>query len=338
MSKGVNVVLYGVGYMGKLLTQYMVENGFNIVGAINRTSNLGEDLGRVSGLDKDLDIIISDCADDIYKNNQVDIAVISTSSDMASFLELARDILPRGVNVLTIAEEVFWPWRSYPELSEELNALAKKHNVTVGASGLQDGFLLNVISAVTGVCNSIKSMNVVTNANLDFYGPAVLEHYVIGATESEYEQRMNQTDSDAEPMLVLGSAMEALVSDLSFTISKWNSYYTPIFASEPIMSVSLDKLIDSGLSIGRTEHIEIETEEGITLGSQFIEKICQPDEPSQLVWDIKGVPDIRFSIDRLDGEAVTCASAVNRIADIVNANSGFITCENLPRMKFSNSR
>lgn len=333
MSKTVNVVLYGVGYMGKLITRYMHNNGYNIVGAINRTSNLGEDLGLVAGLEKDLGVTISNSADEIYKNNQVDIAVVSTSSDMESFLELARDVIPRGVNLLTIAEEVFWPWKSNPSQCEELDKLAREHNVTVTASGLQDGLLLNVISAVTGTCNRIDSLSVVTNANLDFYGPAVLEHYIIGATENEYESIVKQAGSDNERMPVLGSAMEALTADLGCTVKHWNCYYTPIFASEQVRSVSLDKVIDAGLSIGVVEHIEIKTEEGISLNSQFVEEICSPEKPSQLTWDIKGTPDISFSIDRLDGEAVTCASAVNRILDVIDAAPGFVTCENLPRMK-----
>lgn len=333
MSNGLNVVVYGVGHMGKLLTRYLIQKGFNIVGAINRTSYIGEDLGKVANLDKDLGVTISNCADEVYRGNKVDIAVISTTSDMASLAELASDILPRGVNMLTLSDHAFWPWRYAPELSRKIDELARENSVTVTASGMQDTCLLHVISALTGGCNSIESMSVTANANLDFYGPAVLEHYIIGATETEYGNRLKQVESEPGAPPIFGFAMEALAAHLGLTISKWNCYYTPIFASEPIASQSLGRTIEKGMSIGHTEFLDIETAEGITLHTQFIERISPPEEPSTLSWEIKGVPDITFTIDQLDGEAVTCASLVNRIIDVINAEPGLFTCEKLPGIK-----
>lgn len=335
MSDGVNVVLYGVGHMGKLITRYLVQKGFNIVGAINRTSHIGEDLGRVANLDQDLGVIITDCANDVYRDNRVDIALLSTTGDMESLLQLSEDIVPRGVHILTLSDQGFWPWRYAPEISHKLDELARENKVTITASGMQDTCLLNVVSALTGGCNSIDSMSVTANANLDFYGPAVLEHFIIGVNEAEYNERLKQVESEPDTPPIFGFAMEALAADLGLTINKWNCYYTPIFATEPVTSQSLGRTIEKGLSIGHTEFLDIETTEGITLHTQFIEQISPPEEPSILSWEIKGVPDIKFTIDQLDGEAVTCASLVNRIVDVIDAEPGLVTCERLPGIKLN---
>lgn len=105
MTREVKAILFGVGSMGKMITRYMLDKGIKIVGAINRKSNLGDDLGQVADLGQDLGIIITNDPDSIYRDHEVDIAVISTSSDMTSLYEVAPDILKQGINVLTISEE-----------------------------------------------------------------------------------------------------------------------------------------------------------------------------------------------------------------------------------------
>lgn len=333
MSHGVNVILYGVGNMGRIIARYLDAKGFNIVGAINRSSNVGEDLGLVAGLGRELGIEITNSPDSVYRNSKVDIAIFSTTADMVSFVELARDILPRGVNVLTITDEAFWPWRFSPVLSEEIDQLARDHNVTVSAGGLQDTCLLNVISAMTGGCNSIESMRVVTNANLDLYGSAVLEYYPIGLTQNEYEKTVQESQVEEQLQPILAVAIEALTANLELTISKRTIWHTPIFAGEPTRSESLGRVIDKGLTTGHTEHVEFETEEGVSILSEFREEISSTNDQSKLTWEIRGEPDIKFTIDRLDGEAITCASVVNRIPDVLAAEAGFVTCERLPAIK-----
>lgn len=333
MPKVVNVVLYGVGHMGKLIARFLDYQGFNIVGAINRTSDIGLDLGQVAGLDRELGVRISDSPDGVYRNNRVDIAIVSTASDMVSFANLAKDILPRGVNVLTITDEAFWPWRFAPELCREIDQLARDHHVTVTAGGLQDTCLLNVISTLTGGCNSIERLSVSTNANLDSYGRAALEHYPIGLTKGEYESAAAEFQEERRLQPIFAVAMEALVANLGLTITRRSIWYTPLFAQEATPSRSLGKTIGEGLTVGHAEHVEFETGEGITIRTEFKEIVSSSRDPSRLTWDIKGVPDIRFTIERLDGEAVTCASIVNRIYDVLGAEAGFKTCESLPAIK-----
>lgn len=335
MSDSVNVILYGVGNMGMLITRYLYDKGFNIVGAINRSSYVGEDLGFVAGLEHELGVEISNEPDLIYRNNRVDVAIVSTTSDMVSFVDLAKHIVARGVNLLTLTEEAFWPWRFAPEQSKEVDQLARDYNVTVAAGGLQDTCLLHVISALTGGCNSIESMRVVTNVNLDLYGSAVLEHYPIGLTQGEYESAAEQAQPEEQIQPIIMVAMEALIAKLKLNLSKQTIWYAPIFADEPVQSVSLGRVVDKGLTIGHTEHVELETEQGIIIRTEFREALSELDEPSRLTWEIKGVPDIDFTIDRLDGEAVTCASLVNRIPDIIAAEAGFLTCDRLPAIQIN---
>lgn len=85
--------------------------------------------------------------------------------------------------------------------------------------------------------------------------------------------------------------------------------------------------------IGETEHLNIETQEGIIIRTQFAEKISPQEKPCRIALDIKGEPSFQVVLDNIDGEAITCATTVNRIFDVINAKPGLITCEKLSPCK-----
>jgi len=333
MSREINSIIFGVGSMGKIIARYMLDKGINIVGAVNRKSYVGDDLGQVAGLGRDLGVVITNNPESIYQNHDIDIAVISTSSDMASLLDIATGILKQGINVLTISEEAFWPWRFTPEMSHELDVLARENKVTISATGLQDACWFNLIAVVTGACHSIDTISITANANLDFYGPEVLSNYDIGATETEYKNSRLQPSPDDQPPPVFRFPMEALIAHLGLTITELDCQHTPIFASAPVESRSLNKLIDRGLLIGDTEHFTAKTQEGTTIHTQFVEEITPLEKPSRISLDIKGEPDFQVRLENIDGEAITCATTVNRIFDVIDAEPGLITSEKLPPIR-----
>jgi len=59
---GPRVMIYGVGYYASEAVRILVERGWPIVGAVNRAGpKIGQDLGRLAGLEHDLGIIVQDC-------------------------------------------------------------------------------------------------------------------------------------------------------------------------------------------------------------------------------------------------------------------------------------
>jgi hypothetical protein len=55
-------MIYGVGYYGMEAVRILVKNGWPIVAAVNRAGpKIGEDLGRLAGLNEDLGVVVQDC-------------------------------------------------------------------------------------------------------------------------------------------------------------------------------------------------------------------------------------------------------------------------------------
>src|SRR5512139_349169 len=81
MSKGAaapRIVIYGVGQYGCFIARLAAEKGWPIVAAFNRAGpKIGQDIGRVAGLDRDLGVIIQDCETGDYGALAADIGVVT---------------------------------------------------------------------------------------------------------------------------------------------------------------------------------------------------------------------------------------------------------------------
>ena len=332
MNRPINAVLFGVGAMGKLAVRYMLDKGVNIVGAYNRTSYIGEDLGIVAGLKRPLDITVSSI-ETAKLDRDVDIAVLTTVSDLISLYPVAEQCLQNGVNVVTISEQAFFPLQDETELAEKLDKLAKNNNATIASTGVQDIFWLNVPSVVSGACHLVEEVYGSSTVNLDVYGPAVVSHFPIGFTRDRYESDLNN-GADSNSLPIFGIAVEALVADLDLTVLTRALKYEPLFDEVPIKSRSLDRIIEPGLITGLSEIYEIETKEEIKFRVEFIQKIFNSNETEKITWQIEGTPNISLSFDPFMGGEITCTTLVNRIPDVINAEPGFLLASELANTKY----
>ncbi|RME10974.1 MAG: hypothetical protein D6816_02690 [Bacteroidetes bacterium] len=327
MDRQINAALFGVGNMGKLTAAYMLEKGVNIVSAFNRTSHVGEDLGIASGLGH-LNVTI-ESIDGATLDQDLDVAVITAVSDMKALFPLAERCLLKGINVITISEEAFFPAPSEPELTDRLDCAAKANNATLVSTGVQDIFWLSIPANLTGACHVANSIVGTSKVNLDVYGPAVVSQFPIGLTPDQFNSAARNDDAP-QPLPIFGIALEALVAKLGFTVIKRTLRYEPLFDSVAIRSDSLDRLIDPGLTTGLSEISEITTKEGIDCRVEFIQKIFGAGESEEISWRVGGIPDLQVKFDNFMGAEITCATLVNRIPDVINAEPGFSTVSDLP--------
>ncbi|MDR1631544.1 MAG: hypothetical protein LBR97_01440 [Dysgonamonadaceae bacterium] len=328
--RNIKAVVYGIGEMGKITARMMLEKGIEITGAIGNKSNIGMDLGETIGLDHPLNVIISNVAEDVFKKEKADIVVMSVGSMMEPMYPHFQKCLKNNMNVITIAEEAFYPWRISPKYSKNLDELAKKHGVTLTACGIQDIFWLNLLTVLSGASGLIESVLGQAISNADNYGPLAVEALNIGETKEKFYKKQEKTGTN---LSFFGIALESIIADLGLKISKKKERMEPILCTEDMVSKSLGKTVKSGLVIGGNQITEIDTKERIYFRSEFISKILKAGETEKSKWIIKGVPDLYLENENLPGPLATCAAMVNRIPDVINSIPGFITAEKLPKPK-----
>ena len=168
MTKKIKVVHFGLGVIGiKIVEEMLSLDLFEIVGAIDiDKEKVGKDLGTIMNLRRDLGIIISNNPDKIFSEKKVDIVIHATQSYVKQVYSQLESIIKKGINIVSTCEELSNPYRSSPNLSKKIDNLAKQYDVTVLATGINPGFLMDYLPLIlTGPVKKIDKIEVIRQIN-----------------------------------------------------------------------------------------------------------------------------------------------------------------------------
>ena len=127
-----------------------------------------------------------------------------------------------------------------------------------------------------------------------------------------------------------------LCSKLGLTIISQTQKCVPQTYKDDIYSSTLDMTIKAGDATGMSAVVTTKTKEGITIESECIGKVYAPDEFDKNVWTVEGEPTTTITVEKPATVELTCATVVNRIPDVIKAESGYITTEKLGDLQFKN--
>jgi 4-hydroxy-tetrahydrodipicolinate reductase len=126
-------------------------------------------------------------ATEALQRGDVDVALLATTSWVAQQMPELRQALKAGINVISIAEEMADPSAQHPELAGELDALARAAGVTVLGTGVNPGFVLDLlIVALTGGCHAVERIEASRVNDLSPYGPTVMATQGVGTTQEDF--------------------------------------------------------------------------------------------------------------------------------------------------------
>jgi 4-hydroxy-tetrahydrodipicolinate reductase len=188
--KQIRVLQWGLGAMGSGMARLILDKpGLQIVAAVdNRKEYAGKDLGEVLKLDRQLGVTVTGNPDEVLDKQKVDIVVIATTSWLTEQVSDLRKIITAGINCVSIAEEMADAYAQNPELAEELDELCKKHNVTVLGTGVNPGFVLDLLVVVlTGGNHSVERIEASRVNDLSPYGPTVMKSQGVGITPAAFK-------------------------------------------------------------------------------------------------------------------------------------------------------
>ena len=113
-----------------------------------------------------------------------------------------------------------------------------------------------------------------------------------------------------------------------------NQKCIPTTSEVDIHSDTLNMDIKAGLATGMSAVVTMETEEGITIEAECIGKVYSEEDFDKNEWTIYGEPNTTITINKPSTVELTCADIVNRIPDVINAESGFISTSKMPEPKY----
>jgi len=187
--KKIRVVQWGLGAMGSGMARLVLEKeGLELVGGIDmRPDYVGKDLGEVLGGGKRLGVAVTNDPASVLDRASVDLVVIATTSWTREQMPDLEKILAAGINCISIAEEMAAPEAQSPELAAEIDALARKHGVSILGTGVNPGFVLDLlVVTLSGVCHKVERIEASRVNDLSPYGPTVMKTQGVGTTPEQF--------------------------------------------------------------------------------------------------------------------------------------------------------
>jgi hypothetical protein len=141
----IKVILYGFGAIGSEVAKFaLTRSWLKFVGAVHSDpAKIGSDLGSVLRLDRPLGIEVSGDPVSLFQKVDADVVLLTTGSFLTAICDQLKTVACAGMDVVTSAEELAFPWLQSPELAEKLDRLAKEEDVTIKAAGVNPGFVMD---------------------------------------------------------------------------------------------------------------------------------------------------------------------------------------------------
>lgn len=343
--KKITMVQYGCGKMSKYTVRYALEKGLKIVGAFDIDNSLiGKDLSVVLDCDKPLKVKIkhADEFDAFLQSHEVDIVVVTTTSIFAENYPIYEICAKNGVNAISTCEEAFYAQNSNPTLAKKLDKLAKSTGCTICGSGYQDVFWGNLISVLAGATHKIDTIKGKSSYNVEDYGISLARVHGAGLSPEEFEKEVashdNISEKEREELIKKGKFAPSymwnvngwLCSKLGLHVVRQTQKSVPQIAEHDIYSSTLDMTIPKGHCTGMSAVVTTKTKEGITIQSECIGKVYDKNEFDCNDWTIMGEPNTRVVIERPSTVELTCATVINRIVELLCAEPGYTTTDQMP--------
>ncbi|MHC1761576.1 MAG: dihydrodipicolinate reductase [Negativicutes bacterium] len=321
MKAKIKVVQMGLGPIGNKATKYLLEREYlEIVGAIDADpAKEGQDVGMLAGLAPIGVAVTADIAKALA-GKSVDVVLLTTSSALVKIADQLKALLPYGVNVVSSCEELSYPWITNPALSGQIDELARQNDVSVLATGVNPGFLMDFLPIImTGVCRSVRQIMVERIQNATFRRIPFQKKIGAGLTQEEFRIKVEQ---GVLKHVGLTESLHLIAARLGWTLDKTSDEIAPVIAET---DVKTDQgVIETGKVLGVRQ-----IGRGIASGKEVITlffraAIGESESRDRIVID--GEPAIDTCVKGgVNGDVATCAVLVNAIPVVIGARPGLRT-------------
>jgi 4-hydroxy-tetrahydrodipicolinate reductase len=330
--KPIRVLQWGLGAMGSGMAKLMLEKeGLQVVAAIDgRPDFLGKDLGEILGLGKQLGVVVTNKPEEVLKKENIDIVIIATTSWLKDQIPDLRKILNAGINCISIAEEMSDAWAQNPELARELDQLAKKNAVSILGTGVNPGFVLDLlVITLTGGNHKVERIEASRVNDLSPYGTTVMNSQGVGTTPEAFRKGIE--DGTIVGHVGFPESIHMISDALGLGVDRIEQTREPIISSVHRETPYI--VVEPGMVAG-CSHIGVgyrgDQEVIRLIHPQQIHPALEKQETGDYI-HIFGKPEIHMSIQpEIAGGIATEGIAVNMIPHVVAATPGLKRMIDLP--------
>jgi 4-hydroxy-tetrahydrodipicolinate reductase len=326
------IVQVGLGPLGQKIVRYALERGhFEIVAAVDPAPDkAGRDLGDICGIGKGL--TVSADLQTALRGKSADVAILSTVSSLEKLEPQVAELARAGLNIVSTCEELSFPWRTNPGISERLDGVLKESGVACVGTGVNPGYLMDFLPVVaTAVCQRVDIIQVSRIQNASCRRIPFQQKIGAGLSLSEFQSKVDQ---GTLRHVGLTESMHMIAHSMGWILDGTTESLDPVLADRNIEEGYRPIRAGEACGVQQVSHAYVNGKETITL--LFRAAVGEPESYDKI--EIKGEPDITLVIPGgVNGDIATCAITLNAIRSILRATPGLKTMLDIPAVTFSQS-
>ncbi|WP_434289206.1 hypothetical protein [Celeribacter sp. SCSIO 80788] len=326
-----DIILYGLGAMGRRIARLVIERGHQIVGAIDLDpAKKGTSLHDLLEMPEAPDLTISDDAEAVLAAHSGAVVLQATASFLHQVAGAIETCLSHGHDVISIAEEMTFPEAADADLAARLDMVAKAHGRRVLGTGVNPGFAMDMlVLALTVPCGRVDHIRAIRTNDLSDFGPSVLQSQGVGLTEAEFTKAL--AAGTVVGHVGFAQSVALIAGHLGWRIDRVEETRMPILSKvareTPWLTIAPGQVAgclhcitgySDGREVLRLEHPQqirpeaedVKTSDRIVItGDQTLDMVLSPE---------------------IGGGAGTAAAAVNAVAYLHRATPGLVHLTDLP--------
>lgn len=331
MSTPFKVIQFGFGSLGKSIAKAIIEReNLHLAGLIDIDPKfIGKTVEDALSLTYDTQTKIYRDLDSLFKEvkDYVDVSVIATSSSLELVEPTIIESMESGMDVISICEELSFPFNRHPDLSMKIDEAAKKLNKTVLGTGINPGYLMDLLPIIlTAPCQSVNTITVTRHMNSSYRRFSFQKKIGTGMTQSEFRKKIDEGH-------ITGHV--GLVESIRMIDSALNLELDQIEELPPEAVVAEDEVTNSFTTIKEGDVLGLKsTGLGKKNGDIFVRLDFLAYAEAEPQYDeilIDGIPKIHLRIEGgVQGDYSTIAMILNLIPIIKSAGPGLVTMKDIP--------
>jgi len=326
VSDKIRVIQYGLGPIGSAVARHVIERtDLELVGGVDiAPGKVGKDVGEAIGLGRPLGFVVAGKLAQVLAQTKADLVLHTANSYFDLFKSQIIEILEAGLDVVSTAEELSFPWLAHPEQAAEIDAVAKKAGVTVLGTGVNPGFLMDCLPlGLTAICQRVDRIDVTRVINASTRRGPFQAKIGSGMTVEAFNAKMA---AGRMGHVGLPESVGMVFSTLGKKLARYESSVEPVVADEPVKTDFFE--VQPGQVRGLKQVARGYTDEGEFLTLTFIAALVEENDGDTI--KITGKPDLKVKLKGTNGDIATVAIAVNAIRRVREAAPGLVTMRDLP--------
>ena len=332
MSDKIRVVQYGLGPIGSAVARHAVERaGLELVGGVDiDPAKVGKDVGEVIGLASPLGFAVTETLAGSLAHAEADAVLHTTSSYFDLFKGQILEILEAGLDVVTTAEELSFPWLAHPQEAAEVDAAARRAGKTVLGTGVNPGFIMDALPLfLTAICQRVDRVEVTRIVNASTRRGPFQAKIGSGLTTEQFNARMA---AGRMGHVGLPESVGMVFHTLGKRLARYESGVEPVVADRLVKTAYFE--VQPGQVMGLKQIARGYTDEadgrrpGEFMTLTFVAALEAGEDGDTI--QIIGKPNLEVKLKGTNGDLATVAIAVNAVRRVKEAAPGLITMRDLP--------